>query len=1497
MSRIAIIGMSCLFPGAANLRQYWDNICAGVDAISDVPEARWDARYYDPSSSEVDQFYCRRGGFVDDIADFDPLPFGIMPKLAEAAEPDQLLTLRVGYQALRDAGYDTRAFDRARTGVIIGRGNYVTPGVLRLEQHVRLVPQVLQTLQDLFPEMTEAALADVKQRLQGELTPYGPDVASSLIPNFTASRLANRLDLGGAAYTVDAACASSLLALEQASRLLSSGDAEMMLVGGVHLSHDPTFWATFCQLGALSRRGVIAPLSADADGILAGEGVGMVVLKRLDDATRDGDRIYAVIDAVGSASDGRSSSLVAPSVSGQLLALERAWAGLPIAKSAIGLVEAHGTGTPTGDGVELETLAKFFGPADDAPRAIIGSVKSMIGHAMPASGMASLIKTAMAIHHGVLPPTLHCQQVHPLMAETRFRTLAVLEPWAVAAPERIAAVNAFGFGGINAHVVMSGVAAAGKLPALAEPKPAPALTSALLLQAGTPEELLLALDAVIAGETSPSVGLTSVPASPMKGSSPTTVALCRLVVLAPDNKRLLTARKIVASGKPWSGRQQVWFSTQALLSQGGKLAFVFPGVDSVFKPQAGDLAAYFKRPLPVCCESLDPAQDLPRVVRGLMGFNRFMHDVLGELGIAPHAYAGHSIGEWSAMLASGMMDQALSDRTNATLDVAAQQFPDVRFLAAACDVATLQNAMAGLDEIALSHDNCPHQVIACGREAVVTQVAERLREAGIFHQVLPIVSGFHSPLFIDHLPWYREFFNAAALQEPAIPVWSATLADRFPALEQAKRDTAIAHLLEPVRFRELTERLYDDGVRVFVQVGTGSLPGFISDTLAGRPHVALHANHDARSGLVQLQQVCAALWVEGAHFDMRLLTAKAEADALPPAKMLAAMSGQTRKLALGVPLIRLRPVKVKVPYLPAQQATESVSFDGAMGGLVADAIGDIDRVREDIVSFWQQHQKLPHAVSTQAAEHAQSQAPAFSKAQQSKAIHHVQQKYLCLEQSIACVRDHELYPQRQGWPIVADRHPVVPMTMEVLMLRDTLREQLAQQHPGWHVVEVFDIKAFNWLVVSTPLNVELRLNSISDSCVRGEIVGYFSATLRIAAQWPSVDKAPLPALVQTRDTRVAANDLYQQQWMFHGPAYQGVTRFQGIGSNGIDGELRVPSGQGALLDNMGQLAGYWVMEQPENCLAMPIGVGSIRFYGPDPMPGESLQAQVRINHLDDLSCNSSHQLRNADGRLIISIDDWQTRRYQMDKSFWEASRLLSEYKVSREIAPNVVLFDDRYDTAILRDYLSRRYLTATERTVYDALSPRRKRSWLNGRVAAKDATRLFLQTRGISGVYPQEIIIENDALGAPHIHANVTKRLPEGLSLSIAHKGNLAVAIVSDEPVGIDLESIKERSQEFVQAAFTSDEQRVLNAIDEPAELVFTRGWVAKEVAAKQSGHGLAGAPKNWPVSAYQGGALRINNCWVYSIVLDGHVMGWSLPSALAEPLLMALADNQSEML
>jgi phosphopantetheine--protein transferase-like protein len=1450
--RIAIIGLACLFPGAPDLGRFWRNIVDGVDAIGEVPAGRWDAQFYDPDSKEIDRFYCKRGGFVDEHADFDPLPFGVMPRATDSVEPDQLLTLKVGYEALRDAGYESRPFPRAHTGVIVGRGNYVGAGVLRLEQHVRLLPQILQTLGDLFPDLSAEALAAVRSRLQQQFAYYGPDVAVGMIPNLLASRLANRLDLHGPAYTVDAACASSLIAVEQACAALRRGETDMMLVGGAHLTHDLTFWATFCQLGALSRSGVVRPLSAEADGILAGEGIGMAVLKRLDDALADDDRIYAVIEGVGSSSDGRAASLVAPSATGQRIALDKAWAGLPFGRDRIGLVEAHGTGTPTGDTVELETLGEFFGPHEgEGARPVIGSVKSMIGHAMPASGMASLIKTALAVYHGVLPPTLHCETPHPKLAQTRFRTVGSSEPWGGPREERVAALNAFGFGGINAHVVLRGLP---QLPA----QPAAGLSPVLMLSADSPQQLLARLDA---GERD---------TTPQPGR-------CRLLVLSPDAKKLATARKAVASGKPWPGRQQIWFSPSGLLGEGGgKLAFVFPGVDSTFQPQAADLAVYFGKPLPPHCEPQDPSVSLSRMVVGLLGFNRYLFDRLGELGIQADAYAGHSVGEWSAMLCSGMMDQVLSDRTNAGLDLDAVKFPDLQFLAASCDESRLRAAMQGLERIAISHDNCPHQVIACGSRESIAVVAARLRESAVFANVLPFVSGFHSPLFAEHMGWYREFFGAAELVQPAVPVWSATSAAPFPPDLDGKRQLALDHLLQPVRFRELTERLHEEGFRVFVEVGTGSLTGFIDDTLSGRPHLALRANHEARGGMAQLQQLCAALWVEGAHFDTRLLVTEPP---LPAVSHPPEPSASSRRLALGVPLVRLaqplEPQLLPARLSPAAQANlPALAANDPVGRLVRDTLADIERAGREVLAAWQQH-RGPGA--------APVPVPSGRPALPGRV-----QRLLDINRTIPYVCDHELYPQRPGWPIVADRHPVVPMTMEVMLVREAVEEAL----PALKVVEVARIQAYSWLAVSRQLNVDITMKWVAEDRIETEIVGYFKAEVRVAAGYPPAD-LPVPAPLESpRDTVVAAADLYREGWMFHGPAYQGVAAFRGIGANGIDGCLRVPTGKGALLDNMGQLAGYWVMEQPQDCLAMPIGVDSIRFFAEDPPPGEELEAQVRIAELDELNCVTDHQLRDGQGRLRIAIDGWRTRRYQMDKDFWVASRKLSQLQASQFVPPNVALFEDRYDTAILRDYISRRYLSASERAAYDTLSPRRRRQWLAGRVAAKDAVRAWLQReRGIEAVWPQEFTVVNDEAGAPRLRANVTATLPQDLQVSLAHKGKLAVAIVGERAVGIDLERIEPREPGFLEMAFSSPELVLLAGPDPDTE--YTRGWVAKEVVAKAAGTGLQGRPRDYVIEARDGDCLCVNGHWVVTHPLRDCIVGWSLPAAPQEQPGAAVAAVQ----
>jgi acyl transferase domain-containing protein len=435
---IAVVGMAALFPGAPDVATLWRNICAGVDATSEVPAGRWDPVFFDPDAHDAGRFYCRRGGFVDDLATFDPLAFGIMPNAVDSVEPDQLLALAAAAAALDDAGRPHERVDPSKVAVILGRGGYVGDGVARLDQRVRTAQQLVEALRSLVPSLGDEALDQVRAEFTERLGPERPESSIGLVPNLAASRIANRFDLRGAAYTVDAACASSLIAIDHAAAQLRSGAADVVLAGGVHHCHDLTLWSVFCQLRALSPSEQIRPFSASADGILVGEGTGVFVLKRVADAERDGDRIYAVIAGTGVASDGAGASLMNPRPEGQVLAVEHAWRASGLDPVQVGLVEAHGTATPVGDRTELETLRTVFGdPATTSPGGLapgLGSVKSMIGHAMPAAGAAGLAKAVLAVHHGVLPPTLHAHDPNEALASTRFRLLAEAEPWEGKAP-------------------------------------------------------------------------------------------------------------------------------------------------------------------------------------------------------------------------------------------------------------------------------------------------------------------------------------------------------------------------------------------------------------------------------------------------------------------------------------------------------------------------------------------------------------------------------------------------------------------------------------------------------------------------------------------------------------------------------------------------------------------------------------------------------------------------------------------------------------------------------------------------------------------------------------------------------------------------------------------------------------------------------------------------------------------------------------------------------
>ena len=387
------------------------------------------------------------GGFLDPVP-FDPMRYGIPPQTLTAVEPVQLLALEVAARALEDAGYRSkpgdqgRSFNREMTSVIFGAeagtdlaGAYSLRGVA--PQWLGELPQALD---EALPELTEDSFAGV-------------------LANVIAGRIANRLDLGGVNYTVDAACASSLAALDSSMKSLLSHESDVVICGGADLHNSINDYLMFSSVHALSKTGRCRPFDERADGISLGEGVAAVILKRVEDAQRDGDRIYAVVSSVAGSSDGRALGLTAPRPEGQKRALERAYQRAGVSPADVGLVEAHGTGTVVGDRTELKTLTTVY-QADEASLAqsTLGSVKSMIGHTKCAAGLAGLIKASMSIFHGIRPPTLHLDKPNPAYdpAASPFCFERQSRPWSVPIDKRIAGVSAFGFGGTNFHTVLRG---------------------------------------------------------------------------------------------------------------------------------------------------------------------------------------------------------------------------------------------------------------------------------------------------------------------------------------------------------------------------------------------------------------------------------------------------------------------------------------------------------------------------------------------------------------------------------------------------------------------------------------------------------------------------------------------------------------------------------------------------------------------------------------------------------------------------------------------------------------------------------------------------------------------------------------------------------------------------------------------------------------------------------------------------------------------------------
>lgn len=927
---IAIVGMSGVYAGAADLRAYWRNILGKHYAVT-TADADWSGPYVDPDSDENDRIYTNRGGFLGDLAEFDPIEFGIMPSTIDGGSPDQYLGLRMARDALVDAGYgkDLKPYDGERSGVILGCGAYFNRGHATVVQHGVAMDQALDLVRRVRPDFTDADIRELRASMKAQLPKFNTEMAPGLVPNVASGIIANRLNLMGVNYLVDAACASTLLAVEQSIRELKSGNIDMMITGGVQSQNPPQVFMMFSQLGALSR-GEVRPFGSGARGTLLGEGAGMFVLKRVETARRDGDRIYAVIKGVGGSSDGRAKGLLAPRLEGEVLALQRAYANAGVDPATVGLVEAHGTGISLGDATEIQALSQVFGDRQgDHPDVAIGSVKSMIAHCLPAAGSASIIKSALALSDGILPPTL-CDEVNPDLGleDTRFYVNNEARPWVHSGDTpRRAGVNAFGFGGVNSHVVLEAYAPEQpvQVPVLHTPAGGHEL---LVLRAESAAELAASARRVaerIQAEAGLDLGGLALA---LARRAADTGGDHRLALTATSTEtaaeRLQSAAdKIDNKGKPFKTRSGIVYGHG---DAAGRIAFLFPGEGSQYGGMLGDLAmafpqarawfdlleatygesrdyrpsdALFPPPTAVTDDArqraADHLYDMDMASESVFTASQAINTLLKSTGLTADAMVGHSTGENSALVASGHLTARAPDelsqishafnRVYQQLDARGEIATGTLLTVGAMDSAKRAELLSDFgDRLMVAMDNCPNQAVLFGAPEDVSAARETLSAEGAICSELPFGRAYHTEQFQPVVEAFREFYEEIGFGPSDTPLISCATGEVFPDDAPGIRDLACAQWARPVRFRSVLENLYDDGYRTFVEVGpSANLTAFVTDTLRSRGDInAISTNSRRQSDTGHFLGAAAQLFALGAALDPSALYAHRDVPTVDP---------------------------------------------------------------------------------------------------------------------------------------------------------------------------------------------------------------------------------------------------------------------------------------------------------------------------------------------------------------------------------------------------------------------------------------------------------------------------------------------------------------------------------------------------------------------------------------------------------------------------------------